>query len=725
MNRATSLTSAAFASCLLAFSLTSCKKPPAEAPPSGPKASAPGTPAIPSAPAAKASVVSHASKLGFAARLPKDTEMYIGTVNLKSHLDAAAKSTWWKDIEALMNDKTPKPSGPDAAKDVDKAKKLFQQEVFLAMPKGGGASCGRLREIGEAYNEITYRALMTGGMLGGLGGAAPNPDVLMQSFMDDPALLERIAALLPRAEVPPLIAGFKADKAEELVKELFDEKAIAEMSKKGAPSELTTALGGKFRCFEFKMKDVLTEKEKAEMLGKVKSLPGRPDPKPVIEKIITELQKKVLHFAFGSVDGHVVFAVGKDLSHLAFTDKPDASLLAKPEFDFALPYMEKNLLALMSVDAIALQAMSTDQPFQPLLRGLLSGFKSGEMFKDIAAQLEPKIAELASLEKSVFTHKYTNAVAVAWWDKGLHFEGQGGAEMTALDLKKPLKFASLLDDPGVVLGSVYCGANDGSLAGRKYFEKWMELIHFTATQLVKAGLGGPQGAMMLGMADLQIIPHVTEFYKGSREIYENALGSEGAVVVDLGGRMPPLPGLPPDDKERKMLRLAGVNEVANRALIGESWKKMDASLRALLKAIPSPQPIPLPDPMTTEKNGITSYFLPLPMSAEDLNLYTSVNDRLYLFGTSKNLNESIAGKLAAPPAGAPKSGTHYVINMANVRELVKSFSGMAPNPDAKEGAKSAADWLAPFEKLQGSVTVEDGKLRNSLHWEIHDVMKFD
>ena len=653
--------------------------------------------------------------------------MYIGTVNLKSHLDAAAKSTWWKDLEALMNDKTPKPSGPDAAKGADKAKALFQQDVFLAMPKGGAASFEGLRQLSEAYNEITYRALMTGGMLGGMGGpgAAPNPDALMQSIMDDPALLERIAALLPRVEVPPLIAGFKADKPEELVKELFDEKAVAEMSKKGTASELTTALGGKFRCFEFKMKDLLTEKEKADMLGKVKSLPGRPDPKPMIEKIITEVQKKVLHFAFGAVDGHVIFAAGKDLSHLVFTDKPDASLLAKPDFDFALPYMEKNLLALVSVDAGAMQAMSTDQPFQPILRGLLSGFKSGEMFQGIAAQLEPKIAELAALEKSVFTHKYTNAVAVAWWDKGIHFEGQGGAEMTALDLKKPLRFASLLNDPGVVIGAVYSEAQTGSLDGRNYFEKWMELIHFTATQLVKAGLGGPQGAMMLGMADLQIIPHLTEFYKGSREIYENALGSEGAIIVDLGGKMPVLPGVPADGKERKMLRMAGVNEVANRALIGESWKKMDTSLKALIKAIPAPQPIPVPDPMTTEKNGITTYFLPLPMATEDLNFYTSVNDRLYLFGTSRNLNEAIAGKLAAPPAGAPKSGSHYVINMANVRELVKSFSGVVPSPDAKEGAKSAADWLAPFEKLQGSMTLEDGKLRSSMHWEIHDVMKFD
>ncbi len=48
-------------------------------------------------------------KLGFAGRLPADTEFYVGSADFKQHLEALKKSAFYKEISALANDKTPGP----------------------------------------------------------------------------------------------------------------------------------------------------------------------------------------------------------------------------------------------------------------------------------------------------------------------------------------------------------------------------------------------------------------------------------------------------------------------------------------------------------------------------------------------------------------------------------------------------------------------------------------
>jgi hypothetical protein len=718
MKRTPSIWCLSSLSILFSLTLGSCKKSTLEASGSGEsKAVAPAAPPKP------AGVSAHAAKLGFAAHVGKEAEMFVGTVNLKAHLAEAEKSVWWKDLITFMQDKTPKPAGD--AKSAEKAAgKIFKEDVFIAMGKGAGESLGKVREFMDLYNEVIYRALMTGGALSGIGGMSPKPDAFLQSIMEDSAMLERAAGLIGQAEIPPLTAGFKTEKPDETLKEIVTDEIIAEMTKKATLSEVNTALGGKFKVLELPLKQVITDEEKEKVLKGIAQRPGVPDPRPAIEKMLGELQKKKIMFAFGTVQGHVVFAAGKDLAHLAFVEKAGDSVLARQEFDFAAPFAEKNMLGLFSVDAAVLKALSTSQPLQPILRGLLSGLKSGEMFKALVAQLEPKVAELATLESKVYDYKHTNAAGLAWWDRGLHMEAQGGIEVSLYDVTKPLKLAATLEQPGTMLGFNYhCGTGT---AGREYFEKWMQLIHFSATELVKAGLGGPQASGNLAMVEQMVLPHLLEMYRADKDIHQKALGTESALVVNFGGKLPMLPGvpMPQDGKERKMIRIAGVHDVVDRAVIGQSWDKMNAAIRKMVAAFPSPQPIPVPEVMSSDKNGVTTYFMPIPFASEDLNFYSSVSDRLFLLGTSKALNEEIA-TVASAPVAAPKTGMHYVINLAAVREVIKNYSALSPDADAKAGVKSAADWLAPFEKLQGSVRKEGGALRQSLSWEIHDVVKFD
>ena len=662
-----------------------------------------------------------------AAHLPKDTELYLGSVDLKAHLDAAKKSAFWKEVSAFIDDKTPAPA-KSAAPAADAFKKLWGDDIFIAFGKGAGPSMKTLRQLSDLYTEITYRALIAGGPLGGAGaaGAGMKPDKIIKALIDDPKLLKEAAATIGALQLPPIIIGAKANKPEELLKELFPADKLAEAGKKAKVADVTTALGGKFKSLEFPLSNFLTDEVEKQALA---SLPPtvNEETKAAFAKAIDDIQAKKVTFAYGTAGGHVIIAVGMDAAHLNFVEKAEQSLLAKAGFEKLLPHVERDLVLLSSVDAALIEALSTDQPFQPILRGIVSGLKTSEMFRGLATGLEPRLAEMAATEKKMNKRSFADAVGAGWWDdQGFHMDSFGGVTTEWFDDTKPLQFASLLEDPAVVFGFDYNAKADALTAGRAYFESWMELVHYTAGELVKSGLGGPQGVIMFEMIDKMVLPELLNTYRASKAIDETALGTEKALVADVGGKLGALPGLPPAAADKKTLRLAGVHPVVNREAIGKNWTLMEASLKKLMTSIPSPTPIPLPNPMSTEKNGVTTYFLPIPLATEDLLPCASVNDRLFIFGSSKNFNESLAGQLAAAKGtDAEPSSMKWKISFGNVREIIKISSALSASPNAAADIKPALRWIAPFENMRGRCWSENGVRRDSFTWEIHDVKKFD
>jgi hypothetical protein len=174
-----------------------------------------------------------------------------------------------------------------------------------------------------------------------------------------------------------------------------------------------------------------------------------------------------------------------------------------------------------------------------------------------------------------------------------------------------------------------------------------------------------------------------------------------------------------------MLRMAGVNAVKDRAVISAEWKRMEAALKAALAAAPVPMVGSFLNPISSEKNGITSYFYPIPLATENLLPAVSVNDKLFILGTSKNLHEKIAGQLTEAKPEESASGLRYMVRFSGIRELIKTIAALAPDPDQSASVGSATQWIAPFGDLTGRSWIEGKDRRDSLSWEMHDVKKFD
>lgn len=709
----------------LAFALSQCGKKEEPAAP-GSTAGAPAVPA-PKPP----TLADHAAKLGFAAKLPADTELYFGTAQLKTHLEALKKSAYWKDLDGLIQDKMPAPTAGDKSQEI--FKKLWGDDVFIAGGAGFSRDIAMLKELNQLYNEMNFKVIMSGSTAKAADTEAkPNPFAMFQSILSDPAYIERFAGLAAKFELPPLLMGMKMENPAEIMKELFNEKMLSGKSGNIKLTDLKTADGFDFKTITVDMNAVMPESQKKEMLGKLpKEMPE--NTRQTISKLFDDLRSKKLLFAVGAVGDHLILACGKNLDHLKFTKDPAASLLSKPELATLVPFAGNNLCALTYANADTLTAMNDPQPIIPMLRGVISAMKESEMFREMAGKLDTQLAELAPLESKVYGSKWTNLLGIAWWGKGLHMEAFGGAESHFMLGDKALTYASLIKKPGVLFGMAYHRSTAYEKDVHAWLEKLTEILYIGAQELVKAGVAGQEGGQQFAMFEQVFLPSWKKFYQADKDMHEKGMGSEQGFVIDVNGKMPTLPMLPPEAKGMKFPRITSINEVTNREEVGKAWTVMSESINGLSAALGggastpnSPPLFALPDPINSEKNGVTTYFYGMPFFAGDLLPCASINDKLLILSSSKDAAESFAGELSKP-ATEKISGLYWKFDISVLSDLVSNAAKLAPaeNPEQAREIKDNLKWLKPFKAMQGRIYQDKGQWRTTLDWEILDVVTFD
>ncbi|MCB1209767.1 MAG: hypothetical protein KDK97_10590 [Verrucomicrobiales bacterium] len=652
-------------------------------------------------------VVEKASRFGFAAGLPVSTEFYLGTVDLKTHWQAAKASAWGKEVFAFLEDKMPPGTDPDFSVD----------DAFISMPKGSAPMMEWLQNISRAYNEVTYSALFGGGMMGAMGGPKMDPSSMLASIAGQPELVNKVVDLAAEVKVPRLVAGFATGDPVKTLAKMMTPEIQSGLAEKATKGEMALATGEKFTTFEFDFSKELTPEKRAEIAAQAANLPMGPDFSKKVAAALEAIAKQKLLLAYGVVDKFIVFSIGPDAAHLSFVTEPEASLMARPELAFGAPYIDKSLAGLFWGDGELLRAMGNDQPLLPILRGMIHGMKGNPMFGPIADRLEPQLQELGGLEKKVFHQDYVTMAGLAYWDGGLHVETEGGLppDKCGVDLSKPLQFDAMLDAPGVILASTAHATSTGE--GRAYFEKVVEMIYGAVAEFANSPAGESIKGQF-GMADTMFKPMLLEFYNGSKDLYQKGLGGEGALIVEVGGALPVLPGMPPELAQAKlpMLRIAGVSAVKDRAAISAAWTQMEGALKKALAQTPIPPNMLMP--MDSKADAYTTYFYALPLGSADLLPSATVSDKVFVLGTSKALNESLTAKVN--PDGK-ETGLRFRANLTELWKVLKQISAAAVAQGQPDTVTPVLHYLAPFGDIEGRSFEEGGKLRSSAVWKIQDV----
>lgn len=663
----------------------------------------------------KPTLLTEVGRLGLAGRVPADVEFCVSSVQLKKHAEALRASRWWGQMQAFVEDKMPASAKTDTVK-VD--------EVFVAFGKESVKSLALLRQLNDLYNETAYRGMMSGGVLAGLGTSF-DAKKLMQAALSDPEVLESLILLIERFEMPPVMIGVASPEPEQVLKRMSELLHLADWIGNAPQSRIVTAQGEKITVNEIAMDQVLTTDRRREWVETLeKAMPSiTPEMKDRMARGLEVLARKKWVLALGMGKESAYLAVGKSKDQIRLANSVDESLLARPEMRALDEHAPKDLGMIACWDGAFWDVMQSDHPFQPIARGLLAGLRSDKMFAGMAQALELQAVELAAAERAFYHSDHTTGAAVAWWDGGVKLEMTGGTSTAASAvLAQPSQFAVLLDDPELVFGLSGQGSSTGT--GRAYFEAGMRAVHATAHELVKAGVGGEKSAGMLKLVEQGVLPRVIEVYDGTKTMWQKALGSDGAFILDVGGKMPVLPGLPPGGEAVPLPRFASVHEIKNRALIDVSWQRMETALQQLLKNVPLPQPMELPTPVMKQKDELTSYSYELPFDSKELGPCATLNEKLFLFGTSRVQQSQLAEKLKQPGA-SPTTGKRVKLNFGKLREFLKAFATVRAQNGGADSLKAALKWLEPLETLDLRLWSEDGvgKVRASL--QVHDVMSYD
>lgn len=667
---------------------------------------------------ARPTLLTEAARFGLAGRIPGDVEFAASSVRLRQHAEMLKATHWWGRMMALVEDKTPAAGETAGALQID--------ELFLALGKDSAKSLTTLRQLNDLYNETAYRGMMSGGVLAGLGTSF-DAQKLLETALRDARVLEAVILLLERFDMPPVMIGVASPEPQAVLKWASDQLRLSAWLGDAPQSRIVTTQGEQLTVNEIAMSEVLTVERRREWLEALQQeLPGiTPEMRDRVAHGLDVLARKNWVLALGLGKERAYLAIAKSKEQIRLANTVEDSLLARSELRFADAYAAAQNLGLIACwDGVWLNALQAEEPFQPVVRGLLAGLQSENMFAGMARRLEPLVVELAAAERAFYPRDHTNGAAVLWWDGGLQADFVGGLSAVALTaLAQPSQFTPLLDEPSVVFGLSGQGSSTG--AGRAYFEAWMKLAHAAAAELVKAGVGGEPAAAMFKQADQAVLPGLLEVYSGTKTIWQKALGGDGALILDTGGKMPLLPGLPAGGEAVPLPRLLTVQEIKNRALIGVSWQNMETGLRQVIQSIPAPEPVTLPPAQTLRSGDLASWFYELPVNSADLMPCASLNEQLLMLGTSRTQQQRVAEALGRPGASAGAPGVRMKLNVTKLREFLRAFAAARAQNGGAADLQSALKWLEPFETLEASVRAEGGTARGRLSWQMHDVLDYD
>lgn len=696
-----------------------------------------------------------AAKTGFAKYLPADTEMLLSVYQAK---DSFEKMKALKMVGLINEEKSRVHAGLEQAQDEfpedeiaqeageapkdEKAEAsgawtLLGQEVTIAFGKTSGTQMGHLLKMNErvsffqaaAVGKALHTLLKNGDMREFSQSLQGSMQVKsFMKFLEDP---ESGMPLLDKTAFPPLYIAFRAKEGEleQAARMVSSSMAFFGMAGEMAvPVEIGTA-GTRFVGYKLlgaKMAELMSENRK--------SMEENMKPETV-DALLAAVARKNMVFATGTIGDYVVLMVGGDEASLQLVADPKESLGAHNKMSFVDEFADKPLLTVSYGEQEALQTVIKQ------VGGMASyglGFReglSGVEMRDIQELLQL----LAEREKALLALGTTSTFGmVAYSDEGLKIDSFGGHDKGAMDWNAPTRLAHLGDDPDQLFFLNYSSnaAYNGQL--KEYLEligetAYAMAIRFSALEIEDPDLLEMKGYLKLFDTDFR--EDMLALYQAAAGDLMDGMGQETVWLMDMKGAMPALPGIPQEIvNEGKAPRLAMITPVKDRAKIAKSWEKMNTSSTALLAKVSemTKKKIPMQKPISSEKDGMVSWFVSMPFFQDDFLPSVTLNDEWFVASTSKIQAGDLIGK--AKSGGESGQGVKFRINfkvlgdyseeMFKVLEKhkdqwLKDESARSAFIENKDSIMKMIDATREFDSMTWDVRKEDGLVRSRIHFKMN------
>ncbi|MFP6885341.1 MAG: hypothetical protein VCA40_12975 [Roseibacillus sp.] len=709
------------------------------------------------APVPVGDLVAVAKATGFARLMPNTTHAYIGIYDGKGFVDEIRKSALLKLAEEQLGENL-LGGNPDfdlenleENPEVQMITALLGEEIFLGVGNDVSGQLSNLVAFNESYSRHSMKALVqtATAFLTGEGPDENNPEAALQASLM-PLLGGLIGdpkggmGVLEKAQMPPLTLGFKVSD-EEKRGQLFEIAAqgigamLEEIGPDGegfAEAVNLERAGSKFTGLRIKGEELV-----ASMPPDVKEGLAQFMDAATVDKLMKILESKNIVMAIGVHENYLVGFLGSSADDLQIAASPAESLLSRPEAAFMKSFAGKRLLSFATVSKELQDSSKGRSIFGSMATGLKEGLAETEAFGDLQ-DLEVLLGLIAEQERAILNlHTFTPGGSVAFLEEGLKIEVFGGADVPNVDLDTPRRYAGLGKDDGVFLFANWVSNPSYTEKALEYVETLGQTIYLAARQLARMDLPDEIAADFeemtdgFGMFDEQIRPHFLELWSGLRGDLVAGLGEEGAVVVDLKGALPTVPGLPQlVVDEGKAPRIAMLAPIKDKKKLGDSWDNAEKALNGILKIVSemTGENIPMQRPMSSEKNDLKTWFFPFPFQTDDFVLNVSVDEKNFFASTSKSYIQDLSAKLEKAEVDPAAKGAYFNVNFAALNAYLNDWIKLLEekqddifgegSPDAEDimealpMVKKAVAGLGELKNIRGHTRKEDGVLRTSVHF---------
>lgn len=709
----------------------------------------------------KASADERAAKLGFAKHLPKDTEAAIAFYNGSKIADRVQTSKLWNLVQEQMgggaglmgpgdgpemdNEDLDAPEGEQADDDTealagDDAEpagmaELFGSEITLAMGKTTGEQMGHLATLNRRSTYFQMRGLAKAFAAAVKSGDFSNMEEslsqgysadMIKDLLKDP---ESGTAMLEKMKMPPVYLAFRTTEANRAGAAQQVASMLANANMLGPMVEPVTLESAGFK---FQGTKLLGAKISETMAAERESMEEELDA-ATVDQLLAALAKKDLIVASGTVGDYVVVFMGGAAEDLQLAADAGQSLAGGDALAFSDGYLAKDIVSVVYGQKEAMDKLiAAAGGLSDITNGLSDGL-AGEDGLGETRDLEALFRIVGEREAALRKLGGNDASGmVAFFEDGLKIESHGGYDYGMVDWKSANKLAHLgASDDVLVFANMTADATYDEKA-TEYLEALMETAYAVTMKVSQSPSSAPEMAQFQEAAklfDTQFRPDMLSLWDAFSNDFGGSLGKESAIVVDLKGGAPAVPGIPQVivDKGR-VPRITLVAPVTDRVKLSGSWDKMNTTVTGTLKKISemTGQEIPMQKPISSEKNGAVTWFFPLPFFTDDFLPSVTVSDKWFAASSSKNQALDLIN--LADTGGQTREGFWFSINFKALETYAKEtyqlidensaeLMGGSISADQKKLVQDSIGLLGDLDKLTVHSRREAGKLRSSIHFK--------
>lgn len=723
--------------------IAACGKKPSPAETSAPQAESPAPVPKPLSPTERA------EKLGFLAHLSADTEAVLSFPNSQSSLTRIKNSGLWKFIESRGGGGSSGEDGGDGSSgggddidgsfgndgvdggafdepaQADAASDMI--ELTIAFGKSTAGQTGALLELNQKLTTIQFmqyvRVLAEAETVDGLvnpysGNESMEQDAFRELLADEDAL-----SLVESLRMPPLLIALRNDKAGNAETTAGIASLISMIGMIGEAAEPLSVerAGSTFEGYRISGSAVagMLEAGREAIDSVVGESPAA--------RLIAAAASRDLVVLSGSFGGYLVVFIGGSADDLVLVSDPVGSLAASDRLAFTDVYRDRELLAVFHgsqelLDTVTRTAASLGRMVEGIRKGLAS--MDGD-----TAELQECLRGLAANEARLTARIANEPVGiVAFHDEGWRIEVHGGGDQGMIDWQAPNRLGALGNAKDTAMFANFSVERGYQEEANAYLESLGRTISLMTGWIAGLPVDDPGFLRFrdgFRVFDGMFREDLGEAWSCVSTDLDASLGGERAYVIDFNGTAPILPDMPAEVlRDLPFPRASIIAPVADRTKLAESWTRLDTVLQRMIgkSSELTGQPIPRIQPIDSERNGFTTWFLPFPVFTDGFMPSVSLNDSWFAASTSRGQALDLLAS-ASDPSAIESRGLRVVIGIDALRDGVRKASEVIrAHPEAFDTDAAQLDELLAFldatrelERIEVNGRREADGLRTSIH----------